>query len=143
MRRLSPGAGLTQLLQKRIDQGRLVGFMRLISHRRRQGRAVIACRVCGGLAGVGGRGFELERHAIPSTKKCKDLAVHTFAHLDVPVCSLSITGNQCLFKRFWAQYRIKITVLAVFLLRINDEVSECHPGTRLIMRAFKVITSLS
>jgi hypothetical protein len=48
------------------------------------------------------------------------LAVSTFAHVDVLVLKLSITGDQCLFQRFLAQYRVKITVLPLFLLRLNN-----------------------
>jgi hypothetical protein len=88
MRRLSPRAGLAQLLEKCIDEGRLVGFLRLISRRMRQGRAVVTCGVCRGVAQVGWRGFELERHAIPSAKK--DVRTWQFIHLHTSMCLFTV-----------------------------------------------------
>jgi hypothetical protein len=127
MRRLSPLAGLTHVLQQGIDEWRPVTVMRLIRPQTRHGRAVLACRVCRGVADFCRLRFEFEGHAIPSTKKRGEgLAVSTFAHVDVLVCGLSITGNQCLLKHFSAQYRVKITVLRLLLLRLNSQVSERH-----------------
>jgi hypothetical protein len=64
-------------------------------------------------------------------KKREGLAVNTFAHGVVRVFDLSITGSQCLFSCFLAQYRVKITPLPTFLLSLNAEVSECLRQTLL------------